>query len=273
MIRSRSTGCGGRCSGADVDAYDVGRPSYPDQVYELLRDRCGLGPGTRTLEIGPGTGQATRDLLEAGSSVTAVEFSPELADRLRAKHGSGDLEVVVDSFEDAALPVEAFDLVVAATAFHWVPPESALPRVADLLRDDGHLALWWNVYGDPDRDDPFRDALESVLADLAPELLDVPSASNPGKATSHALDTEARIAEIDASGRYGPVHHEVIPWTGRHRPDALRALFASFSPWLALAEKDRKAVLDAVEHLATEDFDGIVERPYLTPIYTATKSS
>jgi hypothetical protein len=87
----------------------------------------------------------------------------------------------------------------------------------------------------------------------------------------YALDRAARIAEIDASGRFGPVHHETIAWTGRHRPDQLRALFASFSPWLALPPPERGAALDALERLAAEDFGGMVERPYLTPVYLASK--
>jgi hypothetical protein len=32
-------------------------------------------------------------------------------------------------------------------------------------------------------------------------------------------------------------------------------------------------VFDALEHLAEENFDGVVERPYLTPIYIAPRSA
>jgi SAM-dependent methyltransferase len=256
--------------GNDVAAYDTGRPGYPERVYELLRTRCGLGTGRRVLEIGPGTGQATGRLLDGGSEVTAVELSDDMAEFLRAKFEYDQLNIAVGAFEEVELDPGSFDLVVAATAFHWVPTAPALQRCADLLRPGGWLALWWNFYGDPNRPDPFNDALRPILHRLAPPLLDIPGAENVVTGVpAYALDIDARVAEIEASGRFGAVEHEVITWTGRHTSEELRAMFASFSPWLALPAEQRTLALDALERLATEQFDGMVERPYLTPLYTA----
>lgn len=258
---------------ADVVAYDHGRPGYPEAMYDLLRTECGLGPSSRVLEIGPGTGQATGHLLDSGASVTAIELGSDLAKRLQSNFGNREgLSTIVAAFEDVELEPESFDLIVAATSFHWVPVEVGLQRCADALGLRGGLALWWNVFGDPDRPDPFHDALVPVLERLATELLDVPGAGNASTGgPPYALDRAARIREIDASGRFDAVQHETIRWTGRHRPEEIRALFASFSPWLALPPTQRMAVLDEVERLATTDFGGIVERPYVTPIYVTSK--
>jgi SAM-dependent methyltransferase len=260
--------------GTDVATYDAGRPGYPDRVYELLRTRCGLGPETRLVEIGPGTGQATGRLLDAGSSVVAVEISDEMASYLRVKFDNRDLDVEVGAFEDVALEPESFDLVAAATSFHWVPAPSGLQRSADLLRSDGWLALWWNFYGDPNRPDPFNEALVPILRQVAPALVDVPGAGNFGTGVpAHALDVNARVSEIEASGRFGPVEHEVISWTGRHGVEEIRAMFASFSPWLALPLEQRTIALDALQALAAGEFKGIVQRPYLTSMFLAPKRS
>lgn len=259
---------------SDVAAYDTGRPGYPDRVYQLLRQRCGLGRGAAVLEIGPGTGQATGRLLDEGASVTAVELGATMAARIEAKYAGRDLNVEVGAFEEVTLGGESFDLVVAATSFHWVPAEAGLQRCADLLRAGGWLALWWTYFGDPDRPDPFRDAVTPIFGDLAPALVDVfPGVAFESGPRPYALDVQARIAEIDASGRFGRVHHEVIAWTGRHTPLELRALFASYSPCLALAADERTAVLDAIEELASGTFGGVVERPYLTPVYLASKTA
>jgi hypothetical protein len=40
--------------------YEAGRPDYPGRVYELLMTRCGLGPSSDVIEIGPATGRVTR---------------------------------------------------------------------------------------------------------------------------------------------------------------------------------------------------------------------
>jgi SAM-dependent methyltransferase len=256
---------------SDVAAYDTGRPGYPDRVYELLQQVCRLGAGSHVLEIGPGTGQATGRLLHCGAAVTAVELGAEMAAALEAKYQGQSLSVEVGAFEEVALDPESFDLIVAATSFHWVPPETGLPRCADLLRPGGWLALWWTYFGDPDRPDPFRDAVTPIFEELAPSLIDTfPGIAFAG-AHPYALDAEARIAEIDASARFGAVQHEVIPWTGRHTPAELRALFASYSPCLALSPADRAQVLDAIEQLATASFAGLVQRPYLTLIYLARR--
>lgn len=257
---------------ADVAAYDFGRPAYPDRVYELLLQVCGLGPGTDVLEIGPGTGQATVGLLDAGALVTAVELGAGMAARLEAKYSGRNLSVKVGAFEDVPLPAGSFDLIVAATSFHWVPTEVGLQRSADLLRSGGWLALWWTYFGDPDRHDPFREAVTPIFERLAPSLIETfPGAAFQAGPHPYALDAEARIGEIDATGRFGAVRHEVIPWTGRHTPLELRALFASYSPCLALPPGERAVVLDAIERLANESFHGIVERPYLTLIYLAPR--
>jgi SAM-dependent methyltransferase len=256
---------------SDVLNYDTGRPGYPDRVYELLQEVCGLGPESQVLEIGPGTGQATGRLLHCGATVTAVELGAEMAAALEAKYEGQSLSVEVGAFEEVPIDPKSFDLIVAATSFHWVPPETGLPRCADLLRPGGWLALWWTYYGDPDRPDPFRDALTPIFEALAPSLIETfPGLAFAG-AHPYAIDIENRIAELDATGRFGAVQHEVIPWTGRHTPAALRALFASYSPCLALPPADRTRVLDAIEHLATDTFAGLVERPYLTLIYLAPR--
>jgi hypothetical protein len=86
------------------------------------------------------------------------------------------------------------------------------------------------VFGDRSRPDPFHDALTPILQRLAPELLDIPIASGLAARPHYALDIAARTAEIERSGRFGPVFHERIPWTGRHTAAEIRALFGSYGP-------------------------------------------
>jgi SAM-dependent methyltransferase len=252
---------------AVADGYEA-RPEYPDEIYALLADRCDCGLGSRVLEIGPATGLATMRLLDLGATVTAVEPGPALAQRLRERAAGRRLEVVVGSFETAELPAAHFDLVAAATSFHWVDPTIGLAKAATHLRAGGWLALWWTIFGDPERPDPFQKAIEPMLDELAPELNFDVSAWEP-----YGLDAQARVTEIDATGRFGPVQNHVVTWEGRHDAVGIRRLFATYSPWLALAEPRRKATLDALERIAREDFDDLVVRPYLTSLFLAQRTS
>src|ERR1700761_1436733 len=66
--------------GEDPDSYHATRPAYPAWVFEVLRERCHLTPGTSTFEIGAGTGLATRPLLDLGANpLLAIEPDPRLA--------------------------------------------------------------------------------------------------------------------------------------------------------------------------------------------------
>jgi protein-L-isoaspartate O-methyltransferase len=105
----------------DAERYDRARPGYPPVLFGDLAELTSIGPGSRVLEIGPGTGQATRPLAERGCRVVAVELGADLA-ALAARNLAGfpSVEVVNAAFEDWPLPAEPFDLVLAATAFHWI---------------------------------------------------------------------------------------------------------------------------------------------------------
>jgi hypothetical protein len=62
--------------GSDPRNYDEVRPPYPEPLYELLVAAGALRAGTATLEIGAGTGLATRRLLEPGRPLTVGARRP-----------------------------------------------------------------------------------------------------------------------------------------------------------------------------------------------------
>lgn len=249
--------------GSSAAAYTAGRPDYPDRVYEILRDRCRLSRSSRVLEIGAGSGQATKRLLELAASVVAVEPSDALAQELRARlSGARGLEVVVATFEDIEFASASFDLVAVATAFHWLDPEPSLPKVAAALTPGGWLALWWNVFGDPDWPDPFHDATDGLLRSLAPS----PSAGTGG--IPYALDVVARTQELASHG-FHDVKDEAVRWTLRLDAASTRQLYSTYSNIARLPTAQRKTILDEIQRIASVEFGDRVERRMVTPIYTA----
>ena len=72
----------------------------------------------------------------------ALEPGPELAAvARRVLVGQGDIDVMVSSFEQFEAETPAFDLVFAATSWHWLDPRVAYRRAAELLRPSGWLAI------------------------------------------------------------------------------------------------------------------------------------
>lgn len=220
-MRTITTEDGRSAFGADATNYDSARPEYPARLYEILRRRCGLGLRIRTFEIGPGTGLATRQLLKAGASVTAIEPDERLAAKLRECAGDPPLRIINATFEAAELAAGAFDLGASATAFHWMDQHAALQKVATVLKPGRWWAAWWNVFGDPERDDPFHNATTHLFQASAS-----PSYSSLFK-HPFALHREARIADlIDRVIRRDRLRSDALDARSQRGPDtrALRKL-------------------------------------------------
>jgi SAM-dependent methyltransferase len=249
--------------GRDPAGYDRGRPGHPERVYVVLTERCGLRTGAGVLEIGPGTGQATRRLLELGASpLVVIEPNAALAEHLAASVGAR-VEVKIAALEDVDLPPVTFDLAVAASSFHWVEEQIGLEKVVSALRPGGWWAMWWTLFGDDTRSDPFRDAIDPIMSEL-------PSSPSEGgsRRQRFPLDVEARTTALSAAGFDEP-EHELIRWSFEWDTAGIRALFATFSPIARLDDRRREALLDAVTRVAADDFGGHVTKPLLTALYTA----
>jgi SAM-dependent methyltransferase len=258
-----------RLFGGDPGGYDRARPDYPSRVYEILVARCGLRTGTATLEIGPGSGLATRRLLALGADpLVAVEPDERLAgylsEQLRAEGHSVDLRV--EAFEEAALDASSFDLVVSATAFHWLDQREALAKAGRILRRGGWLANWWNVFGDPIGVDAFHEATKNFMEPLGRP------AANPAGRLPFPLDAEARLSDLRATGVFDEIDHEIMPWLARFDPDQIRALYSTFPNVSGLPEPRRAEVLDALAAVARHEFGGLVERTFYTSIYIARRA-
>lgn len=132
-----------------ADAYDQGRPSYPDAMFDDLERLAGQSlDGAGVVEVGAGTGIATRHMARRGASVVAVDIGSEMLRRLR-HHDPTALVALADG---EALPFRdgVADLVCYAQAWHWVRVPVAAAEAARVLRPGGSLAVWWN---DVDADD------------------------------------------------------------------------------------------------------------------------
>jgi SAM-dependent methyltransferase len=251
--------------GGNPVAYHRGRPGYPARIYTILQKRSGVGPATTAFEIGPGTGQATRALLDLElSSVVAIEPDERLATFLSDNVGrtsGGRLEVRTSSFLDADLPEAAFDLGIAATAFHWVEPIAGLAKVRRLLRPGGWWAMWWNIFGDPAQPDEFQKATSFLFSALD-------SSPFGGSGQHHALNVERRRGELTAAG-FEDIQHEAFSWTTVLSTDQVLALSSTFSPVIRLAAGERAHLMDGLRQVAENDFGGSVTRTFTTSIYTA----
>jgi SAM-dependent methyltransferase len=256
---------GRRLFGLDPAAYDSARPGHAPRAYDILVERCGLAAGTRVLEVGPGTGQATRRLLDLGARILALEPDPALAAYLEATLGAG-IEIRVAALEDAELEAAGYDLAVAASSFHWVDEEVGLARLFAALRPGGWIALWWTLFGDPGKPDAFIQATSPLLENLKAS----PTHAETPERPPHALDATARVEALRRRG-FEDIEHETVRWEAGWNTAGIRALYGTFSPVARLDAASRNDLLDGVARIAERDFGGRVQRTLITSIYTARK--
>jgi SAM-dependent methyltransferase len=122
--------------GAIAEAYERFRPGYPPELFDLVATYAG-GPVRTALEIGAGTGKATRLFAGRAVAVTATDPDPAMLAELRKRvPGATTWQA---GFEELELG-ERYDLVYAAAALHWTSPAGRWPRVAALLRPSGVVA-------------------------------------------------------------------------------------------------------------------------------------
>lgn len=184
-----------------------------------MRTRCGPHVAA-ILEIGPGTGVATTDLLATFSlqRLVAAESDLALARHLEATIADAAFKVVNTGFEDPAIDGRC-DLACCAAAFHWLDPQLAFPKLRRLLRPGATLALWWNAYRQVGIGDAFADAVTPLIAHLPLP----PSQTDKGH---YSLDVEHHRAAINEAGFVDFSPH-LFRRERMLTPDQIRALYAS----------------------------------------------
>jgi len=254
---------GRRLFGADPTAYDQVRPAYPDWIFTDLVAAGALFEGAATLEIGAGSGLASRPLLAYGANpLILLEPDQRFARSLAAiaRQASGTCTICHEPFESAALTPASFDLIVAATAFHWLEPESALMRAHQLLKPNGTVALIWNVLQVMGQPDPFHDATAALLAPLATSPAGAPDT------LPFALDRSAREAQARAAGFEEVVYRE-SRWSMTLESDQVVQLYQTFSSVQHLSPPERASVLASLKAIADDQFGGRVTRNVTSCLY------
>ena len=182
--------------GSVAEDYERYRPGYDRSLVDLIMNAAGQPPRT-ALEIGAGTGKATRTIAGAGVPVTAIEPDPAMLQILRRECADLPVTSYRSTFEDLRVDdLGSFDLLYAAAALHWTDPQSRWDRVTALLRPGGLVASFG---GPTEPADPELAAIEDeitgpVLASVAPPgpTQKVAGMEWPG----HELVADERFADV-----------------------------------------------------------------------------
>lgn len=249
-----------------AELYDAVRLAYPPTLIEDLLERTRLGDGSRVLEIGCGTGQLTVPLAEQGCEILAVELGANLAAVARRKLSRFDCaRVVVANFEEWSLPDVGFDLVVAATSFHWLDPATRVEKCARTLRPGGIFAIVETHWGAGSGADEFFRKTQSCYARWDPNHRPdfVPATLETLPKTHRELEESKLFSEI-----------ELCRYSVERRHDAVQYcdLLRTFSDVRALDESARDGLLRCIGNLIDSEFGGSIIRTDAYSLWLAKKA-
>jgi SAM-dependent methyltransferase len=247
------------------EIYDRARPSYPDPLFDDLLDYAGApsSGALRALEIGPGTGKATASLLERGIEVTAVEIGAQLAAFLRRKLPDERLTVINAAFEDLAVEPASYDLVVSATAFHWVDPAVRYTKTHDALRPRGVIAIISTNQIASGVDRGYFDRVRPIYLKYWPDeqLTEVPGEDV----------TPAEHGDLLASGLFADVRLRRYRWDQTYPTAQYADLVRSYANTQAMMPDASEALIADLCDVLDREYGGSVTRPLVMTLTLGRK--
>jgi SAM-dependent methyltransferase len=231
-----------------AEEYEATRPSYPDELLDLLP----VPSDATVLDLGAGTGKLTRVLARRYPRVVAVE--PLDGMRAILERVVSDVEVMPGTAEEIPLDDASVDAVFAAQAFHWFDHDRAIPEIARVLRPGGVLALVWNG-PDESRPNPLPAAYLEYLGELRRER--------------STVDLITPWSDIVSRGPFGETQKGAVPHD--HVLDRAGQLDNARSvSWIASRDPDdRDRVVARLGELLPE---GVYSIPNLANVLWATRS-
>ena len=228
--------------GEVADLYDRARPSYPPALIDDVIEISGIAPGECLLEVGAGTGIATRAFAERGLGVLAIEPDGCMAALARRNCAAYDA-VTFEQAEFESWPGDrvSFPLVVSAQAWHWIAPQLRYVKAREALRDGGTLAAFW-THPEWERCS-LREQLQAAYrgAGVPPGLGDPmhPATTTAGRFADWDCDIEA------AAGLRCPATR-AYRWTRDYSSEQYVALLGTHSDHIVLEDATRVDLLDGV---------------------------
>lgn len=238
-----------------AELYNRARPAYPEELFDALVQHTGVSAGARVLEIGSATGIATLPLARRGLEVTCVELGVHLAAVARRRlAGYRNVEIVEGDFETWRPPPDVtFDLVLAATSWHWINPAIGYPKVAALLGPGGHLAVWTASHVFPGDGDRFFRDLQDIYDEIGEGL-------PPGAPWPTLAELAPHGLQETSNGLFVTTTVARFEWEITYDADTYIDLLNTFSGHIAMQPRQRERLYGEIRRRLSRRLTGQLRR-------------
>jgi SAM-dependent methyltransferase len=242
------------------------RSGYPDEVVDDVVTASRLHPGSRVLEIGCGTGQLSVPLAERGIELVAVELGPRLA--AIARRNLADFpgaRVDVGGFEEWPLPADAFDVVVSASALHWIDPSVRFSKPARALKPGGVLVVVHAHH--------VKGGTPGFFADTQPFYLRWGLSDDPFFEPTAPEDAQVMYPELEEQPEFATVQRHRFEIPRRHTTDSYVGWLKTDSLVLSLDPRSKRGFLNDIEALIETKYHGSVSRNFVYEVIAAVRNA
>jgi SAM-dependent methyltransferase len=223
-----------------VDAldYDELRPEYAPEAVAWVAERCGIGPGSRLVDLAAGTGRLSGWFLQLGVDVIAVEPAANMRAVLEERFPT--VRALVATAESMPFDDGAVDAVVVGNAFHHFGHDAAMAEIYRILRPGGALAVFWAW---PAEEEQLR----------IPGMRAIYEAIDGTHAEAAIMAAHRSWSEPPATvDGFGPFERREFPATHVLPAARLADLYATFSNVISLPAPTRAWVLDRIRQQSRE---------------------
>ena len=225
--------------------YEDVRPGYPVELISDVVDISGIKNNSRILEVGCGTGKATQSFAERGYELVCLDIGADLIIVAREKLKEfPNISFVEQAFE-AWKSEDKFNLVISATAFHWVNPKVRYLKASEVLKSKGFLAVFSNQHVRKD------EGFFAESQDLYDKYYLPLTANRP----THATNFPGVEAFQDPIKR-------VYPWTQTYSSEQYIKLLNTYSGHIALPDENKRLLFEGIVNLIERKYDGRITKHY-----------
>ena len=225
--------------------YEEVRPGYPEKLIKDVIDLSGLEDHSRILEIGCGTGKATRSFTECGYELVCLDIGADLIAVAKEKLSDFPNVSFIERAFEAWKPKGKFELIISATAFHWVDPKVRYLKASEVLESNGFLAIFSNQH--VRKDEGFFAETQNLYDKYyRPLVVDRPT---------HTTD----IPGVEAF--HSPVRR-VYPWKQTYSSGQYVKLLSTYSDHIALPDENRHRLFEGIVNLIETKYNGQITKHY-----------
>ena len=225
--------------------YEDIRPGYPENLIRDVMDISGLSDHSRILEVGCGTGKATQAFAERGYELVCLDIGADLIAVARERlEGFPNVSFVEQAFEEWESDGK-FDLVISATAFHWVDPRVRYLKASEMLKSKGFLAVFSNQH--VRKEEGFFAESQSLY-----DKYYLPLTTNRPTHATNFPGVEAFQSPI----------RRVYPWTQTYSSEQYIKLLGTYSGHIALPDKNKRLLFEGIVNLIEMKYDGRITKHY-----------